>query len=177
MISMERQQMKLPRRRKCALIVLALFVATIGTAGVVLWRGVPFPSLTGPYPVGRTSYHLIDASRTEFFTEDANDVRELMITVHYPADKVARTPCAAYADSALAVGIAKAFHTPLFVINSGRSHAFEEPPCQPHEGGYPIVIFSPGFGQPPLFYTTTLEELASRYPINKVPTCSRSLTP
>ena len=153
--------MGLSRRRKAALIVLGLAVASIGTVGAILRRGIRLPSPTGPHLIGRTSYHLRDASRPEIFTEATDDVRELMITVHYPADKAAGAPRAAYADVTLAAGIAEVYHAPSLVVNSVHSHALEKPPCQTQEGGYPIVIFSPGFGQPPLFYTATLEELAS----------------
>ena len=153
--------MAISRLRKAGLITLALAVAGIGTAAAILWRGVPFPTPTGPHPVGRTSYHLRDASRPEIFSEAPDDVREVMITVHYPADKASGAPRAAYADAPLAAGIAEAYNSPTFVVNALHSHALQKPPCQAQEGGYPVVIFSPGFGQPPLFYTATLEELAS----------------
>lgn len=153
--------MALSRRRKAALIVLGLAVAGVGTVGAMLWRGVPFPAPTGPHAVGRTSYHLRDASRPEIFSEATDDFRELMVTVHYPADKSSRAARAGYADAPLAAGIAETYNAPSLVVNALHSHALEKPPCQAQEGGYPIVIFSPGFGQPPLFYTATLEELAS----------------
>ena len=153
--------MGLSRRHKAALVVLGIAVVGVGAVGAILWRGVPFPPLTGPHLVGRTSYHLIDASRPEFFSEAEEDVRELMVTVHYPAEKGAKEPLAAYADARLAAGVAEAFHTPSFVGNSMRSHALESPRCREQDGGYPVVIFSPGFGTPPLFYTAMLEQLAS----------------
>src|SRR6516162_7156504 len=88
----ERRSRKVSRRRKLALVALGLVVSGIGTVGAIVWRGIPFPSPTGGHHVGRTSYHLIDASRPEIFSDDPNDVRELMITVHYPADEAARAP-------------------------------------------------------------------------------------
>jgi hypothetical protein len=157
----ERRSMKLFRRRKLALVALGLVVSGIGTVGAIVWRGIPFPSPTGGHHVGRTSYHLIDASRPEIFSDDPNDVRELMITVHYPADKAARAPRALYADSPLAKGFGQAFNTPSFVLSLVHSHALEKPPCQTRDGGHPVVIFSPGLGAPPLVYTATLEDLAS----------------
>jgi dienelactone hydrolase len=153
--------MGLSWRRKAALIVLGLTVAGVGTVGAVLWRGIPFPPPTGPHQVGRTSYHLVDASRPEIFSEATDDVRELMITVHYPADTGARAPRAPYADATLAAGIADAFNIPSFIFSLLHSHALDRPPCQTHEGGFPVVIFSPGLGAPPLLYTATLEDLAS----------------
>jgi hypothetical protein len=151
--------MKLPRSWKLTLIALGLVVS--GTVGGILWRGIPFPSPGGPHGVGRTSYHLIDPSRPEIFSEDPNDVRELMITVHYPADKAARATRAPYADARLARGFGQAFNTPSFFLGLVHSHALEKPPCQTRDGGLPVVIFSPGLGAPPLVYTATLEDLAS----------------
>src|SRR5579872_5328295 len=107
--------MKLSRRRKLALVTLGLFVCGIGAFGAILWRGIPFPSLTGPHAVGRTSYRLIDASRPEIFSDDPEDVRELMITVHYPADSVPPVRRAPYAEAPLASAIAEAFHTPSLI--------------------------------------------------------------
>jgi len=153
--------MVLTWRRKTALVLLGLTVASIGAAGAITWRGIPFPSPTGPHRIGRTSYHLIDSSRPEIFTDDPDDVRELMVTVHYPADTTARTPRAPYADPPLAAGVSAAYSTPLFVINMLHSHALVRPPCQICKGGFPVVIFSPGLGVPPLLYTATLEDLAS----------------
>jgi len=42
------------------------------------------------------------------------------------------------------------------------SHAVENAPCVRSEAGFPIVVVSPGFKAHPLFYTATLEELASQ---------------
>ncbi|MDZ4860113.1 MAG: hypothetical protein SGI88_14135 [Candidatus Hydrogenedentes bacterium] len=153
--------MKLSRWRKLALIVLALVVAGSGTLGAIVWRGIPFPAPTGPHQVGRTSYHLIDASRKEIFSDDPDDFRELMITVHYPADDASQARRAPYADTTLARGIAEEVDTPSFALGLMKSHALEKPPCQTRDGGFPVVIFSPGLGVPPLLYTATLEDLAS----------------
>jgi len=157
----ERRSRKVSRRRKLALVALGLVVSGIATVGAILWRGIPCPSPTGQHHVGRTSYHLIDASRPEIFSDDPDDVRELMITVHYPADKATRAPRAPYADAALARCFSQAFHIPSFVLSLVHSHALETPPCQTRDGGLPVVIFSPGLGAPPLVYTATLEDLAS----------------
>src|SRR5262249_8010544 len=140
----EQRSMKLARRRKLTLVALGLAVSGVGAVGAMLWRGIPFPSPTGRHHVGRTSYHLIDASRPEIFSDDPDDVRELMITVHYPADEAARAPRAPYADAPLARAFGQAFNTPSFVLSLVHSHALEKPPCLTRDGGLPVVIFSPG---------------------------------
>jgi predicted dienelactone hydrolase len=156
----ELKSMKLTWRRTVAVALLGLALSGAALAAI-LWRGIPFPPPSGPHRVGRASYHLIDSSRPEIFTAASDDVRELVVTVHYPAEEDASGPVATYADAQLAAGIAQAYDAPQFLVNRMHSHALESPPCREHDTGYPIVIFSPGFGQPPLFYTATLEELAS----------------
>jgi len=129
--------------------------ATVGS-------GVAFPELTGPYKVGRTSYHLVDSSRKELFTTDPNDLRELVVTVHYPASVPPGQPASPYADEKLAAAIGEAYHKPASFFRLMHSHAVEKAPCVRKAGGHPVVIFSPGFKAHPLFYTAMLEELASQ---------------
>lgn len=147
--------------RRIALAILAVIVVVLGTGGLVLWRGVPFPAPSGPYLVGRTSFSLTDPSRPEIFSDDPDDVRSLMVVVYYPAAEGTDAARAPYADRQLAAGISVAFNTPQFVAGAMHSHALDRPACRVQEGGYPVILFSPGFGQPPLFYTATLEDLAS----------------
>ena len=123
---------------------------------------VEFPPLGGPYQVGKASYHLVDAVRKEIFTPAGDDVRELMITVHYPATVPAGQTASPYADDALASAWAEVSHKPLSVFKSMRSHAVEKAPVVKKDGGFPVVLFSPGFKSLPLFYTAMLEELASQ---------------
>jgi hypothetical protein len=50
-------------------------------------RVTSLPEPTGPYAVGRVSYHWVDRSREETFTKKKGDKRELMAFVWYPAKK------------------------------------------------------------------------------------------
>jgi hypothetical protein len=51
-----------------------------------LYLQLELPSTTGPYLVGRTIFRWVDTSRPEVLTEDANDFREVMALVWYPAE-------------------------------------------------------------------------------------------
>lgn len=68
-----------------------------------------FPRPGGPYAIGTVTYHWVDATRTEVFTADPNDRRELMVQVWYPARANRSAPRAPYVpDSAtLAPGLAR----------------------------------------------------------------------
>ena len=156
-----RGPVKRSKWRKLARAFLVLLLVGIVFVAAILLRGIPFPSPTGQFQVGRTSYHLTDVSRQEYFSAETDDVRELMIGVHYPAGKTAKARRAPYADTVLANGVARAFNQPSSVLRLFRSHSLEKPPCDARNGGFPVVIFSPGLGMPPLLYTATLEDLAS----------------
>ena len=67
----------------------ALFAISLPVAVPV----IELPEPTGPYPIGTHIYHWIDSSRTEWFTpENDKDVRELVVQVWYPAEKVSGKP-------------------------------------------------------------------------------------
>jgi dienelactone hydrolase len=124
--------------------------------------GLEFPETTGPFKVGRAGYQLVDSSRKEIFTAAPDDVRELVVTVHYPAEVAEGLRPAPYADARLAAAIGEAYHKPASLFSQMHSHAVEKAPCARAKRGYPVVIFSPGFKAHPLFYTAMLEELASQ---------------
>jgi hypothetical protein len=67
------------------LAVVAASVFAYGEAESNRMTYLPEP--TGPYAVGRVSYHWIDRSREEVFTQTKGDERELMVFVWYPAEK------------------------------------------------------------------------------------------
>jgi len=67
----------------------ALFAISLPVAVPV----IDLPEPTGPYPIGTQIYHWIDSSRAEWFTpENDQDVRELVVQVWYPAEKVSGKP-------------------------------------------------------------------------------------
>ena len=79
--------------RKCLrLCVIVLAAAWLNILHVIAQTGeltqpVVFPELTGPYEVGRTTYHLVDDSRDNIYLpDDVDGPREFMIWIHYPAD-------------------------------------------------------------------------------------------
>jgi dienelactone hydrolase len=154
--------MPVSRRRKVLSFGSAILLAGIAALAIVWWRGVPFPETRGPFRVGRTSFHLVDSSRKESFTDAPDDIRELMVTVHYPAQLGDGERASAYADAKLTAAVAEAYHAPAFLISLIHSHAVEKAPCANQPEGFPVVLFSPGFGTHPLFYTAMLEELASQ---------------
>ncbi|MBD2019899.1 hypothetical protein H6F43_06820 [Leptolyngbya sp. FACHB-36] len=143
------------------------------------------PALKGSYQVGTTSYYLVDSSRKETYTSEIYDLatqklittllpsdrRELMIYVWYPAKAKPNSISAPYIDEGFALATAESFG-PLFgvspdvftklitqaVLSNSISKAT---PTQPINR-YPVVIFSPGFGSTPKWYTSQIEQLVSQ---------------
>ena len=136
------------------LITLTLYLGV--TSGLI---GIHFPRLTGNYAVGRINYDLIDPSRKEPFLNNPHTKREIMVTVYYPADPPANTHPAPYVEGQIADLLASKVHLPAIAIQLIHTHAYEHVPIA--EGTFPVVLFSPGIGTPPVEYTSTVEDLAS----------------
>ncbi len=136
------------------LIVLVLSVAVPNRL-----IGINFPQLTGSYVVGRANYDLTDPSRKEVFGSDPNAKREIVITVYFPAVPQANAKPAPYVSGKMADILAAKLHLPAFAFQLIHSHSYENVPVA--AGKFPMVLFSPGIGTPPLEYTSSVEDLAS----------------
>jgi predicted dienelactone hydrolase len=141
------------------LLVVFLFTLTLYLGVVSGLLGVTFPKLTGAYAVGRVSYDLIDPSRKETFINNPGARREIMVTVYYPANPPASAKPVPYVAGKMAELLASKVHFPAVATQLIHSHAYENVPIA--GGKFPVVLFSPGIGTPPLEYTSAVEDLAS----------------
>jgi dienelactone hydrolase len=152
-----------------ASLVLAAATSVILVSGVrstppdpatrVPIRSLRLPVPTGPASVGTRSLMLVDHSRVDPF-DPRHRHRRLMIQVWYPA--LPRGLRAAY----LAPGVARIFavehRLPAATFMQVRTNAYKDARPLEHPGGYPTVVFSPGYRVPHALYTTLLEDLASQ---------------
>lgn len=140
------------RRFIFTLLVLSMAI-TVQAQG----DGIDFPDLTGPFQVGRVDIHMVDDSREEVFSEDSDDMRELLITVYYPADPAEDATPAPYLTEAWmeVLGFPPQFGDAM------RPHSYLDAPLSNAEEHYPLLIFSPGLAEQPQFYSSLLEELTS----------------
>ncbi|MCB5179697.1 alpha/beta hydrolase [Streptomyces antimicrobicus] len=123
------------------------------------------PAPTGPHPVGRRSVHLVDTSRPDPLSPGC-PVRELMLTLYYPARDVtglARAPQLP-ARAAAAFGQIAPFgplHLPAAGVDwsATASHSYEDAPALP--GRRPVLVHSPGGGDPRGWGTCLAEDLAA----------------
>jgi len=51
----------------------------------VALHSLDYPTPTGPYAIGTSELRLLDSSRNELFTESADDHRQILVRVSYPA--------------------------------------------------------------------------------------------
>ncbi|WP_327639357.1 alpha/beta hydrolase [Kribbella sp. NBC_00482] len=145
-----------------ALAPLAALRTAGASAGVAKPVSIRLPRPTGPFPVGTTELHLVDASRDDPFVPGRR--RELMISIWYPASRL--TALAPYLPPLTAdvfgEGAAIALQQPVGTIDwvGAKSHAGLLAPVCP--GMRPVVLFSPGFGVPRGLASISVAELASR---------------
>lgn len=124
---------------------------------------VRLPAPTGPHRIGLTTLYLTDPARRDPW-EPAIPVREVMVTVFYPARTVRGHPvapqmtgdaAAVFADLDAAV-----HHLPKSGVNwaGTMTHAHTGAPAQPVPR--PVLLYSPGGGDPRTLGTHLAEELA-----------------
>jgi hypothetical protein len=119
------------------------------------------PEPTGPYAIGIAQLELTDSNRGEWAPDRGGKPRIIPITVIYPA--VRRTTIRAEYLPESAVLAAN----PLLGPNSQRlaagivRQARKDAPPASRQGGFPVVLFSPGRGERAAWYTALHEELAS----------------
>ncbi|MFF3553777.1 alpha/beta hydrolase family protein [Streptomyces tsukubensis] len=122
------------------------------------------PAPVGPYPVGMQTVHLTDPSRTDPWV---GGVRELMLTVLYPARSVrgfSRAPQLTPAEAREFAGLAPYIRPGLpepGTVDWGAvlTHGYMDAPPLP--GRRPVLVYSPGGGDSRTLGTTLAEDLAS----------------
>ncbi|MBZ0318554.1 MAG: hypothetical protein K8L91_19225 [Anaerolineae bacterium] len=118
--------------------------------------GIEFPVPSGPYAVGRVDVEWVDASRPELFTDDPNDVRDLLVTIYYPADVLTDAVPAPYVGTEIAAAVG----LPSVLIEQMHTHVFADVPAV--DATFPVLLFSPGMEMLPVFYSSLLTELTSQ---------------
>ncbi|MEV8631985.1 lipase [Streptosporangium sp. NPDC051023] len=116
---------------------------------------------TGPSPLGTVSLHLVDRSRKDPFAGAGHD-RELMISLTYPARKVAAYPVAPWLPPKAAAQYLRQEGLPQGAVLLPRTHGHEGAPADRREGRLPVVLYSPGNDSFRSANTVVVEELASR---------------
>ncbi len=127
--------------------------------GLLLWLvalALPYllpvpklPDVTGPYAIGTQTFHLVDESRDEIYTDDRDDKREFMMQVWYPAEADAKGEAAAYIENLDVIGsvLAERLDLPSFLldhVNLVDVGAQKDVPLLAADAPYPVLLFSHG---------------------------------
>lgn len=146
-------------------LLVGIFVITINQPGdfrFTIEKDVTFPGLTGPYPVGKAIYPVVDSARMDE-TPTSSQPRVWTIRIFYPAQPALDAVPGPYVReplrSALAQVRIKDGDAGMFDLI--HANAYFDAPVAPNDSGYPVLLFSPGGGEQPLFYTSLLEQVAS----------------
>ncbi|HET9713541.1 MAG TPA: hypothetical protein VFP64_16745 [Pyrinomonadaceae bacterium] len=160
------------KRRKCLLSLGLPFCLFINSAALKFSSNsvssrqnasaaeIVLPTPTGSYRVGRASFHGIDKSRLEPFTEDPSDHREVLFQIWYPAESTGGT-LAPYVDSLPDDEVFRYAFVGIERLMKTRSHALSGVKVSGDRKRYPVIIFSHGLGRVSAHYTAFLENLAS----------------
>lgn len=144
------------------LLILFLAIAT------VLPTIFPIPNVappSGPYAIGTTTFHIIDESRDEIYTDDPDDKREFVVQIWYPAAPNDE-PRALYIpelDVAAPV-IAERLGLPAFILNHVNlieTFARVDAPMSDEGAPFPFIVFSHGLRGLRAQNTVLMQELAS----------------
>ena len=122
------------------------------------------PKLTGIYGVGVITMHLIDTSRSENFTTEPTDAREMMVQLWYPIETSHSGTRTEYMDYPTFQWLKDRSPIPLITIPNDayrfvRPHGRNETNIA--AGMFPVVIFSPGYDGVYQIYTSFIEDLVS----------------
>ncbi len=127
--------------------------------GLIVWffalalpYALPVPTVpepTGPYTVGTQTFHLIDESREEIYTDEPGDKREIMMQIWYPAELSAEGETAVYLEDLDVMGpeLSARLDLPSFLldhINLTKLEAQKDALVLPSIQPYPVLVFSHG---------------------------------
>ena len=160
------------KRLRKIFAALALF----GVAALALILGllrlehgfpVTLPKPTGPFAVGRTMYHWVDAARTDSLAPVPNQKRELIVWLWYPAApkpadinaEYQPKPWRAANERNQSVLMNKFFTRDIGLV---QAHSFLDAEISTVKKAYPVVIMKSGMGALATDYTTLAEDLASQ---------------
>jgi predicted dienelactone hydrolase len=117
------------------------------------------PALTGPYPVGTRSIELVDRSRREPGTSGGKP-RAFVMQLWYPraAGNGRREP---YMPPKVASFIAASGGLPASIFTRVKLAAISDAAPRRRAGGWPVVLFSTGYGVERQLYTGLVQDLAS----------------
>jgi predicted dienelactone hydrolase len=119
------------------------------------------PAPTGHHRVGVLPLHLVDPTRPDPWVP-TQTVRELMVSLWYPAARRAHHPPAPWLPPAAWTRFTQDLGVTPDVVQVPLTHGAVGAPVARQRGGRPVVLYSPGLGGTRDSATALVEELVSR---------------
>ncbi|MBP1904005.1 dienelactone hydrolase [Paenibacillus turicensis] len=127
------------------------------------------PPPTGKYTIGTQTFHFVDSTRAETFTDDPDDKRELMVQVWYPAEapKANKDYLFMMNDqsfTAITTQFANSLGIPGFTLKYWKyigANSYSEAQILRTDAPYPVILMSHGLGTMRMLHTSQAENLAS----------------
>ena len=150
------------------MLIVLIIIAVLGHK-VIIPKLIPLsdlPTPSGIYSVGTRIFEWTDESRDEWFTEEIDDKRRLVIQVWYPSEDTnsAPVPYLVSADKWLPA-LSVILELPQFLFDHLRNigtHSFLNAPVNKQVENAPLVLFSHGIWGMRFQNTAQFEALASR---------------
>jgi len=150
------------------LFIVLIIIAVLGHS-VIIPKLIPLsnlPTPSGIYSVGTKIFEWTDESRDEWFTEEINDKRRIVVQVWYPSEDTnsAPVPYLVSADKWLPA-LSGILELPQFLFDHLRNigtHSFLNAPVNKQVENAPLVLFSHGIWGMRFQNTAQFEALASR---------------
>ena len=142
---------------------LVFGLGTVTTAPADADRPIPLtlPAPTGARQLGTVSLHLVDPGRRDPWVPD-HPVRELMISIWYPAAGTAHPPRAPWMPPVAAAHFLAGEHVPAGAVTLPTTAGHLGAPVDRRGGRHPVLLYSPGSGTDRTIGTALVEDLASR---------------
>jgi predicted dienelactone hydrolase len=126
---------------------------------------VSLPAPSGPHAIGTVNVRLVDRSRPDPWGVAAGQPRRLMVSIWYPARNTTHFPVAPMMQPGAAAGFdrANSLQVPTGAVNWAaiKTDAHLGAPLDRRGGPHPVVLYSPGAGDPRTLGTVLVEQLAS----------------
>ncbi|MGY0500870.1 alpha/beta hydrolase family protein [Nocardia sp. FBN12] len=121
---------------------------------------VDLPAPTGPSSVGVTEWHLVDSTRTDPWI---GGPREVLAQIWYPAENTAAetAPWMPPGASAEQEEFLSELGIPAGSWTLAPSHSRRDAPARTRDGGFPVLLNSPGMGDATGWSIAQAEDLAS----------------
>lgn len=150
-------------------ICLILGAIVPGVTAAARPQSGTLPPPTGPFAVGQVELDWTDSARPDPFPGRESHRRDIVVFAWYPAASAAGhlSPYVPHLERIRAAigdsGMRGEFRgaTELVLQGGPRTHEFAAAPLSRADPSYPVLVFSPGFGESVLTYRVMLEDLAS----------------